>query len=112
NIAATITEVSERATVLVREEIELAKAEVSEKVTKLVRGAAVGAAAGVFVLTALVFALIGCAWLRHSYLPGNASTSFWGFFASARRPGSAARSRNTAWSWPSHWTACAARSPS
>jgi hypothetical protein len=83
NIAAAITEVSERATVLVREEIELAKAEVSEKVTKLVQGAVVGAAAGVFVLTALVFALIGCAWLLYYYLPGNAFTYFWGFFAMA-----------------------------
>jgi Putative Actinobacterial Holin-X, holin superfamily III len=83
NIAAAITEVSERATVLVREEIELAKAEVSEKVTKLVRGAVVGAAAGVFVLTALVFALIGCAWLLYYYLPGNTFTYFWGFFAMA-----------------------------
>jgi hypothetical protein len=36
NIATAIAEVSERATLLVREEIELAKAEVSEKATKLV----------------------------------------------------------------------------
>jgi putative superfamily III holin-X len=83
NIAAAITEVSERATVLVREEIELAKAEVTEKVTKLARGAVVGAAAGVFVLTAVAFALIGCAWLLYYYLPGTAFTYFWGFFAMA-----------------------------
>ena len=38
NIATAIAEVSERATLLVREEIELAKAEVTEKVTKLLRG--------------------------------------------------------------------------
>jgi uncharacterized membrane protein YqjE len=83
NIAATITEVSERANLLVREEIELAKAEVSEKVGRLVRGAVVGVAAGVFVLTALAFALIGCAWLLYYYLPGGAFTYFWGFFAMA-----------------------------
>ncbi len=36
NIATAIAEVSERATLLVREEIELAKAEVTEKAMKLV----------------------------------------------------------------------------
>jgi hypothetical protein len=82
NIATTIAEVSERATLLVREEIELAKVEMTEKATKLVRGAVVGAAAGVFFSTALVFALVGCAWLLYYYLPiGNKFTYFWGFFA-------------------------------
>jgi uncharacterized membrane protein YqjE len=82
NIAATIAEVSERATLLVREEIELAKVEMTEKATKLVRGAVVGVAAGVFFFTALVFALVGCAWLLYYYLPiGNKFTYFWGFFA-------------------------------
>jgi hypothetical protein len=83
NIAAAITEVSERAQVLVREEIELAKAEVTEKATKLIKGAVVGVAAGVFVVMALVFALVGCAWLLYYYLPGNEFTYFWGFFAMA-----------------------------
>ncbi len=83
NIATAIAEVSERATLLVREEIELAKAEVSEKASKLVRGAIVGAAAGIFVVMALVFALVGCAWLLYYYLPGNDFTYFWGFFAMA-----------------------------
>jgi hypothetical protein len=82
NIAAAIAEVSERATLLVREEIELAKVEMGEKLTKLVKGAVVGAAAGVFFFTALVFALVGCAWLLYYYLPiGNKFTYFWGFFA-------------------------------
>jgi hypothetical protein len=84
NIATAITEVSERATLLVREEIELAKAEVTEKATKLAKGAVVGIAAGVFIVTALFFVLIGCAWLLYYELPiGNAFTYFWGFFAMA-----------------------------
>jgi uncharacterized membrane protein YqjE len=83
NIATAITEVSERATLLVREEIELAKAEITEKATKLVKGAIVGVAAGVFFLMALVFVLVGCAWLLYYYLPGNEFTYFWGFFAMA-----------------------------
>ena len=83
SIAAAITEVSERATLLVREEIELAKAEVAEKATKLVKGAVVGVAAGVFLLTALFFVLIGCAWLLYFYLPVGDFAYFWGFFAMA-----------------------------
>jgi hypothetical protein len=83
NIAAAITDVSERATLLVREEIELAKAEVGEKATKLIKGAVVGVAAGIFVVTAVIFALIGFAWLLYYYLPGNQFTYFWGFFAMA-----------------------------
>jgi uncharacterized membrane protein YqjE len=83
NIATAITEVSERATLLIREEIELAKAEVAEKTTKLIKGAVVGAAAGVFLGMAIIFALVGCAWLLYYYLPGNQFTYFWGFFAMA-----------------------------
>ncbi|HEY5044853.1 MAG TPA: phage holin family protein [Solirubrobacteraceae bacterium] len=84
NIATAITAVSERATLLVREEIELAKAEVAEKAAKLAKGAVVGIAAGVFILTALFFVLIGFAWLLYYELPiGNAFTYFWGFFAMA-----------------------------
>jgi Putative Actinobacterial Holin-X, holin superfamily III len=82
-IAAAVVDVSERVTLLVREEVELAKAEVAEKATKLARGAVVGVAAGVFILTALFFFLIGCAWLLYFYLPGSTFAYFWGFFAMA-----------------------------
>jgi hypothetical protein len=83
-IATAITEVSERATLLIREEIELAKTEVTEKATKLVKGAVVGIAAGMFIVTALFFVLIGFAWLLYFELPiGNQYTYFWGFFAMA-----------------------------
>ena len=83
-IAATITEVTERASVLVREEIELAKTEIAEKATRLARGAIVAIVAGVFFFTALFFILIGFAWLLYYELPiGNEFTYFWGFFAMA-----------------------------
>ncbi len=62
SLAQAITEVSERASLLVREEIELAKAEVSEKLAKLVRGAVVGLAAGIFFVTGLLFLLHAAAW--------------------------------------------------
>jgi uncharacterized membrane protein YgcG len=84
NIATAITEISERATLLVREEIELAKAEVAEKVTKLARGAIVAGAAGIFLIVALIFVLNGFAWLLYYELPiGGTFTYFWGFFAMA-----------------------------
>ncbi|HEY1457969.1 MAG TPA: phage holin family protein [Solirubrobacteraceae bacterium] len=84
NLAAAVAEVSERASILIREEIELAKAEVSEKATKLLRGTVVAAAAGIFVVTALFFVLIGLALLLYYELPiGNPYTYFWGFFAMA-----------------------------
>ncbi len=84
NIATAITEVSERASLLVREEIELAKAEVTQQVTKLARGAVVAGAAGIFLVFALVFVLNGFAWLLYYELPiGGTFTYFWGFFAMA-----------------------------
>lgn len=52
-----VSELSEKATTLVREEIELAKAEITIKATRLGKGAAVGAVAGVFLLFTLVFFL-------------------------------------------------------
>lgn len=83
-IAAAITEVTERASVLIREEIELAKTEITEKTTRLAKGAIVAIVAGVFFFTALFFVLIGCAWLLYYELPiGNEFTYFWGFFAMA-----------------------------
>jgi uncharacterized membrane protein YqjE len=83
NIAQAIQEVSERASLLVREEIELAKAEVTEKVTKLVKGAVVGIAAGVFVLFGLFLLLDGFAWLAYWAIPFPEGTFFWGFFVVA-----------------------------
>jgi uncharacterized membrane protein YqjE len=62
SIAQAITEVSERATALVREEIELAKAEVTQKLTKLVKGAVVGIAAGLFLALGLIYLLDAAAW--------------------------------------------------
>jgi Putative Actinobacterial Holin-X, holin superfamily III len=80
SVAQAIQEVSERAQILVREEIELAKVEVTAKVTQLAKGAAVGAAAGIFIIVALLFLLHGFAWLAYYALPVPDGTFFWGFF--------------------------------
>jgi hypothetical protein len=78
NIATAITDVSERVSLLVREEIELAKAEVTQKISRLIKGAVVGLAAGIFVVTALLFFLHGFAWLV-TYELFNNQKAFWGF---------------------------------
>ena len=80
SIVAAINEVSDKAQLLVREEIELAKAEVTEKLTKLAKGAAVGLAAGIFVIVGLLFLLHGLAWLAYWVIPVPGGTIFWGFF--------------------------------
>lgn len=49
SIGEIVSEVSEKASQLVREEVELAKAEVQQKMSRLGRGIAVAAAAGVFL---------------------------------------------------------------
>ena len=62
SLAAAVTDVSEKLTVLVREEVELAKAEVTEKVSSLARGAAAVAAGAVFGIFAVIFMLLTIAW--------------------------------------------------
>jgi uncharacterized membrane protein YqjE len=62
SLGDVVTEVTEKASLLVREEIELAKAEVTEKVTKLGKGAGALAAAGVLAVFALIFLFHALAW--------------------------------------------------
>jgi uncharacterized small protein (DUF1192 family) len=68
NVATAVTEVSERLSVLVREEIELAKAEVTSKISTIARGAAAVAAGAVFGVFAVVFGLLTLAWGLESIL--------------------------------------------
>ena len=62
SLGEIVAEVSEKASQLVREEIELAKAEVTDKVSKLTRGAGVAAAAGVFLVFGITTFFHGMAW--------------------------------------------------
>jgi hypothetical protein len=62
NLAAALTEVTERITALVRDEIELAKAEMTQKVSSIARGAAAVAAGAVFGVFAVIFFLLFVAW--------------------------------------------------
>jgi uncharacterized membrane protein YqjE len=63
SLAAAVTDVSEKLSLLVREEIELAKAEVSTKVSTIARGAAAVAVGAVFGVFGLVFVLLTIAWV-------------------------------------------------
>jgi hypothetical protein len=82
-IAQAIQEVTEKAQLLVREEIELAKAEVTQKVTKLGKGLVIGIAAGSIALIGLLVLIQGLAWLIYYLLPVNNLAYFWGFFVLA-----------------------------
>ncbi len=63
SVAELVFEVTEGTSSLIREEFELAKAEISEKVGKILRGSAVGMAAGAFAFLALILVMEGVAWL-------------------------------------------------
>ncbi len=52
----------------VREEVELAKAEITEKLATLGRGAGIAAAAGVFLLAAGIMLMFAIAWLINDIL--------------------------------------------
>jgi uncharacterized membrane protein YqjE len=63
SVGELVFDVSERVSTLVREEIELAKAEITEKLTKLLRGGVAGIVAGVFALAGLAMLMHAIAWL-------------------------------------------------
>jgi F0F1-type ATP synthase assembly protein I len=77
-LADAVTQVSERVSLLVREEIELAKAEMAVKTRKLATGAVVGIVAGVFFVTGLLFLLMAAAWAIYLIFGG---TAYWAGFA-------------------------------
>jgi len=80
SVGELVFEVSDRASVLIREEIELAKTEVTEKFNRLLQGSVAGLVAGVFVLCALMLGMFGVAWLLNDLVFDN----FWaGFFVEA-----------------------------
>ena len=79
NLGEIVSEVSEKASQLVRQEIELAKAEVAGKLSKLTRGAAIGAAAGVFLIFGVTMFFHGLAWFLNDAF--NWEDNNWAGFA-------------------------------
>jgi uncharacterized membrane protein YqjE len=78
-LGQAIQDVTERASLLIREEIELAKTEVIEKVTKLIKGAVVGIVAGIFAVFGLIYLLHAIAWLIWEVIQGDVNGPWLGF---------------------------------
>lgn len=78
-IAQAVQSVTASTQALVRDQIDLAKLEMQAKASVFGRGAAVGVAAGAFVIGALTLILQGFAWLAW-YLIFPDEQFFWGFF--------------------------------
>ena len=77
SVGELVFDVSERVSVLIREEIELAKTEIREKVTKLLQGGVVGIAAGIFAIAGFALFINGIAWLLYDqFFPGNIWAGF------------------------------------
>jgi uncharacterized membrane protein YqjE len=79
DLGEAIQEVTERASLLIREEIELAKTEIRESVKKLITGAVVGIVAGIFAVFGLIYLLHALAWLIWDLIGGT--RDFWIGFA-------------------------------
>jgi large-conductance mechanosensitive channel len=78
-IAQAIQNVTASSQALVKDQIDLAKAEMQGKAKVFGRGAAVAAAAGLFVIGALFLLLQAFAWLAANLLFPDDQV-FWGFF--------------------------------
>jgi hypothetical protein len=79
-VGELVFEVYDQASTLIREEIELAKTEVTEKFNSLLRGSVAGLVAGVFAVLALALAMHGFAWLLNDLVFDN---PWAGFFVEA-----------------------------
>ena len=79
SLGEIVSEVSEKASLLIRQEIELAKAEVTGKLSKLTRGAVVAAAAGVFAVFGITTFFHGLAWFLNDVF--NWEDNNWAGFA-------------------------------
>jgi uncharacterized membrane protein YgcG len=79
NLASAVTEVSERVSNLIREEIELAKAEVGRKATSLLKGTIAIVAGAVFGVFAIFIGLEALAWALNDILIQGAGSIWEGF---------------------------------
>ncbi len=79
NIASAITQVSESLGRLVHDEIELAKAEVVQKVSSLARGTAAVAAGAVCGIFAVILGLVTIAWVLDALIGSGGGNVWIGF---------------------------------
>lgn len=78
-LAQAIRRVSEDTQGLVRDQIDLAKLEIQQKASVFGRGTAIGVAAGVFIVGALLLIIEGLSWMAWYFLFPD-ETYFLGFF--------------------------------
>ena len=78
-LGQAIQDVTEKLSLLFREEIELAKTEMTEKATKLLKGAVIGIVAGIFAVFGLIYLLEGAAWAIWLGLDGDGNNFWVGF---------------------------------
>jgi hypothetical protein len=79
SIASAVTQVSENLSRLVHDEIELAKAEVTQKGKSLLRGVAAVAAGAIFGIFAVITGLITIGWALDAILLSNVGDIWVGF---------------------------------
>jgi hypothetical protein len=79
NLVQTVTDISDRMTDLVRDEIELAKTEVTLKAMSLLRGTVAVAAGAVFGVFAVLFFLVTIAWALDAIFIEGAGDIWLGF---------------------------------
>src|SRR3954451_16944259 len=75
SLGDVVGDVSTKASLLVREEIELAKTEIAEKAKSLGKGAGVAIVAGVMVVFALIYFFEALAWFINDLM--NVRQAFW-----------------------------------
>src|SRR3954470_19490561 len=76
SLGDVVNDVSTKASLLIREEIELAKTEMTEKAKSLVRGSAVAIVAAVTIVFALVYLFEALAWFFNDIF-GTVNSSPW-----------------------------------
>jgi H+/Cl- antiporter ClcA len=76
SLGDVVNDVSTKASLLVREEIELAKTEIAEKAKSLGKGSVVAIIAGVTVVFALVYFFLAVAWFLNDVF-GTVNSSPW-----------------------------------
>ena len=79
DLGRAVQDVAEKAQLLVREEIELAKAEMTAKMSKLIRGIVAGAIAGVFALAGLIYLLHAIALAIWKLIDGDGTSYYLGY---------------------------------
>jgi uncharacterized membrane protein YqjE len=79
DLGQAVQEVTEKLSLLFREEVELAKTEMTEKATKLAKGAVIGIVAGIFAVFGLIYLLEGAAWAIWLGLDGDGNNFWIGF---------------------------------